>query len=48
MQDSAFILSNDRFAEYHDYSAVKSGRLFRFLIADGKLMANDIDVTVNL
>ena len=46
--NSAFILSNDRFAEYHDYSAVKSGRLFRFLIADGKLMANDIDVTVNL
>lgn len=45
--NSAFILSNDRFAEYHDYSAVKSGRLFRFLIADGKLMANDIDVAVN-
>lgn len=45
--DSAFILSNDRFAEYHDYAAVKSGRLFRFLIADGRLMANDIDVAVN-
>ena len=45
--NSAFILSNDRFAEYHDYSAVKSGRLFRFLIADGKLMANDIDVSVH-
>jgi len=45
--NSAFILSNDRFAEYHDYAAVKSGRLFRFLIADGKLMANDIDVSVN-
>lgn len=45
--NSAFILSNDRFAEYHDYAAVKSGRLFRFLIADGRLMANDIDVSVN-
>lgn len=45
--NSAFILSNDRFAEYHDYAAVKSGRLFRFLIADGKLMANDIDISVN-
>lgn len=45
--NNAFILSNDRFAEYHDYSAVKSGRLFRFLIADGKLMANDIDVSVS-
>ena len=45
--NSAFILSNDRFAEYHDYSAVKSGRVFRFLIAEGKLMANDIDISVN-
>ena len=45
--NSAFILSNDRFAEYHDYAAVKSGRLFRFLIADGKLMADDIDISVN-
>ena len=46
--ENAFILSNDRYAEYHDYDAVKSGRLFRFLIADGKLMANDLDVTVNI
>ena len=44
--ENAFILSNDRYAEYHDYDAVKSGRLLRFLIADGKLMANDLDVTV--
>lgn len=45
--NSAYILSNDRFAEYHDYNAVKSGRVFRFLIAEGKLMANDIDISVN-
>tara|TARA_R110002110_G_scaffold88482_1_gene230458 strand:- start:17 stop:1264 length:1248 start_codon:yes stop_codon:yes gene_type:complete len=38
-----FIISNDRYAEYHEYDAVKAGRLFRFLIADGKLMANDLD-----
>jgi len=43
---TTFILSNDRFAEYHDYDVVKSGRVFRFLIAEGKLMANDIDITV--
>lgn len=41
---SAFILSNDRFAEYHDYNAVKSGRVFGFLIAEGRLMANDLDI----
>ncbi|MCE8523471.1 hypothetical protein MB818_21660 [Ruegeria sp. 1NDH52C] len=45
--NSAFILSNDRFAEYHDYDVVKSGRVFRFLIAEGKLMANDIDISLN-
>lgn len=42
--DSAFILSNDRFAEYHDYNAVKSGRVLGFLIVEGRLMANDIDI----
>jgi hypothetical protein len=46
--ENTFILSNDRYAEYHDYDAVKSGRLLRFLIADGKLMANDLDITVNI
>ena len=45
--DSTFILSNDRFAEYHDYNAVSSGRVLRFLIADGRIMSNDIDISVN-
>lgn len=45
--NSAYILSNDRFAEYHDYNVVKSGRVLRFLIAEGKIMANDIDISVN-
>ncbi|WP_394198563.1 hypothetical protein [Litoreibacter albidus] len=48
-QDSgAYILSNDRFAEYHDYSVVKSDRVCRFLIAEGKLMVNDFDISVNV
>lgn len=45
--DSAYILSNDRFAEFHDYSAVKSGRVLRFLIAEGRLMINDIDISIS-
>lgn len=45
--NSTYILSNDRFAEYHDYNVVKSGRVLRFLIAEGKIMANDIDISVN-
>lgn len=43
---NTFILSNDRFAEYHDYDAVESGRILRFLIAEGRLMINDIDIAV--
>jgi hypothetical protein len=45
--EHTFILSNDRYAEFHDYDAVKTGRLLRFMIADGRLMANDLDVTVH-
>lgn len=45
---TSFILSNDRYAEYHDFDAVKSERVLRFLIADGKLMANDLDISVNI
>jgi len=45
--EHTFILSNDRFAEFHDYDAVKTGRLLPFMIADGRLMANDLDVTVH-
>jgi chromosome segregation ATPase len=48
-QDMAtFVLSNDRFAEYHDYHVVKSGRVFRFLIADRKIIVNDLDVSADL
>lgn len=43
-----FILSNDRYAEYHDYHAVKSCRILRFLIADGKIMANDLDIALSI
>lgn len=45
---SVFILSNDRFAEYHDYDVIKSRRVLRFLIADGKLMANELDIFTRL
>jgi chromosome segregation ATPase len=45
---TTFILSNDRFAEYHDYHVVKSGRVLRFLIADGKMIVNDLDISTDL
>ena len=45
---STFILSNDRFGEYHDYDVVNSGRVLRFLIAGGKFIANDFDISVSI
>jgi DNA repair exonuclease SbcCD ATPase subunit len=45
---SVFVLSNDRFAEYHDYDVVKSRRVLRFLIADGRLIANELDVSIRI
>lgn len=45
---TAFILSNDRFAEFHDYDVVRSDRVLRFMIADGRLMVNSLDVTAEL
>lgn len=44
--ERVFILSNDRYAEYHDYSAVKSGRLLRFMIVDRSLIVSDLDITL--
>ncbi|TPE49267.1 NYN domain-containing protein [Amaricoccus solimangrovi] len=44
---NTYILSNDRYAEYHEYDVVKSGRCIRFMIADNKFMINDIDILVN-
>ncbi|MBD0865214.1 MAG: hypothetical protein GDA36_06175 [Rhodobacteraceae bacterium] len=45
---NTFILSNDRFAEYYDYNVVTTGRILPFMIADGKLMVNDLDISVNI
>lgn len=44
----SFILSNDRFAEFHDYDVVRSGRVLRFMIAEGRIMVNTLDVTEEL
>ena len=45
---NAFVLSNDRFAEYHDYNVVNSRRVLRFLIADGMFMANELDISISI
>lgn len=44
----SYVLSNDRFAEFGDYDVVQSGRLLRFLIADNRIMVNDLDLAIPL
>lgn len=41
-----FVLSNDRYAEFHDYEAVATERVLRFMIADDRIMVNDLDLAV--
>ncbi len=42
----SYIVSNDRYAEFGDYDAVRSDRILRFLIADGRVMLNDLDISI--
>lgn len=44
----AYVMSNDRFGEFGDYDAVRSGRLLRFMIADNRIMVNDLDIAIPL
>ena len=44
----SYIMSNDRFGEFGDYDAVRSGRLLRFMIADNRIMVNDLDIDISL
>ncbi|RYF20735.1 MAG: hypothetical protein EOO77_07430 [Oxalobacteraceae bacterium] len=41
-----FVLSNDRYAEFHDYDAVAAERVLRFLVADDRIMVNDLDLSI--
>ena len=45
-EQNAYVLSNDRFPEFSEYDAVKSGRLLRFLIANNKIMVNQLDICI--
>lgn len=40
-----FVLSNDRYAEFHDYDAVATERVLRFMIAEDRIMVNDLDLS---
>lgn len=45
-QPESYVLSNDRFAEFSEFDAVKSGRLIRFMIANNHIMLNDLDIDI--
>ena len=45
--ERSYIISNDRYSEWHDYAAIRDLRLINFLVASGKIMINDIDVSID-
>ena len=45
--DQYFILSNDRFGEYNDKEIVKSKRLIKHEIVNGKVLIHDLDINIS-
>lgn len=45
--ERSYIVSNDRYSEWRDYAAVRDSRVLNFLIVSGKVMINDIDVSID-
>jgi hypothetical protein len=48
IDESVYVISNDGYAEYRDYPAVKDGRIVRFMITDDKVIINDLDTVIAL
>ncbi|MDE0111266.1 MAG: hypothetical protein OXN84_03145 [Albidovulum sp.] len=44
-KEDTYIFSNDRYSEYRDYEAVKSERLIRFMIAQGRIISHEINLS---
>lgn len=44
----SYIITNDRYSEWHDYDAVRESRVINFLVANNRLMVNDLDITIDI
>lgn len=44
----SYIITNDRYSEWHDYDAVRESRVINFLIANNRVMVNDLDITIDI
>jgi hypothetical protein len=44
--DRSYIITNDRYSEWHDYDAVREARAINFLISSDKIIVNDLDVSI--
>jgi hypothetical protein len=44
----SYIITNDRYSEWHDYDAVREARVINFLIANNRVMVNDLDITIDI
>ena len=44
--ESCYILSNDRYADYPGYDAIENDRIFRFEITKNKILIYDLDLDI--
>lgn len=44
----SYIITNDRYSEWHDYDAVRESRVIKFFIANNRIMVNDLDITMDI
>lgn len=42
----SYIITNDRYSEWHDYDAVRETRIIKFIISSNKIIVNDLDINI--
>lgn len=45
--ENTYIVSNDRYSEFHDYKSIKDGKVIRFMTTNDNIIINDLSVSAN-
>lgn len=44
---NTYIISNDRYSDFHDYKSIKDGKVIRFMTTKDNIIINDLSVSVS-
>lgn len=44
---NTYIVSNDRYSDFHDYKSVKNGKIIRFMVTNGNIIINDLSISAS-